>query len=388
MVISDFLDNPLLLRNGKFILTEREYSGLPHNVIKLASTPLTWGESNLLLNGDIFFSTNNIVIDLGISLDHVDWVRIKKILDYAKEKKDDFGKLPEEVSVRAMLKIKSEKFSYNSYIFQPMQVDVTLGSEEVMIAIERADLCNITINGIIKVSDQSLEFYIVPKSQNKQLESTLSCLSNQKTSASGKFNLDGEIMVQAKPETSNRFFSGDLDFSADNGRIYRLGLLSKLFAVLNITEIYRGEAPDLTGEGFAYNTMEIKADFNGKKLVMQQCAIDGASMDIACEGEIDLADNKINLVILVAPFKTVDRIVKHIPLVGGVLGGKTISIPFRAKGDLDDPDVIPLSPTAVGSGILGIFERTLKLPITIIQPLLPDEQPKPETQEEVDSNNH
>ena len=115
---------------------------------------------------------------------------------------------------------------------------------------------------------------------------------------------------------------------------------------------------------------------------MQKCAIDGASMDIACEGDIDLVDNKINLIILVAPFKTVDRIVKHIPLVGGVLGGKIISIPFRAKGDLDDPDVIPLSPTAVGSGVLGILERTLKLPITIIQPLLPDEKPKNETQEE------
>ena len=72
------------------------------------------------------------------------------------------------------------------------------------------------------------------------------------------------------------------------------------------------------------------------------------------------------ITVLVAPFKTVDRIVKHIPLVGNVLGGNLISIPFRAIGDLSDPDVIPLSPTAVGSGLLGILERTLKLPITII----------------------
>jgi hypothetical protein len=36
--------------------------------------------------------------------------------------------------------------------------------------------------------------------------------------------------------------------------------------------------------------------------------------------------------------------------------------------------VIPLSPTAVGSGVLGVMQRTLKLPITLIQPLLPDEK--------------
>ena len=87
----------------------------------------------------------------------------------------------------------------------------------------------------------------------------------------------------------------------------------------------------------------------------------------------------MNLVVLVAPFKTVDRIVKIIPLVGTIMGGNLISIPFRAIGDLGDPDVIPLSPTAVGSGMLGILERTLKLPITIIQPVLPgskDEETK------------
>jgi hypothetical protein len=77
----------------------------------------------------------------------------------------------------------------------------------------------------------------------------------------------------------------------------------------------------------------------------------------------------MNLIILVAPFKTVDRIVKVLPLLKHVLGGKLISIPFRAKGDIADPEVIPLPPTAIGSGVLGILERTLKLPITIMQPV-------------------
>jgi len=71
----------------------------------------------------------------------------------------------------------------------------------------------------------------------------------------------------------------------------------------------------------------------------------------------------------VAPFKTLDRLVKVLPLIKHILGGKLISIPFRAKGDIADPNVIPLHPTAVGSGVLGILERTIKLPVTIIQPI-------------------
>ena len=89
--------------------------------------------------------------------------------------------------------------------------------------------------------------------------------------------------------------------------------------------------------------------------------------------------NELDLIVLVAPFKTVDRIVDIIPVVGHVLGGKLISIPFRASGALQDPDVIPLSPKAVGTEMLGILERTLKLPITIIQPVLPGSETKKES---------
>jgi len=161
--------------------------------------------------------------------------------------------------------------------------------------------------------------------------------------------------------------------------------LAKILSILNVTEIYRGEVPDLTGEGFAYRTMTARAKIKGGKLLMQECSIDGLSMGIACEGNIDFAEKKMDLTVLVAPFRTVDRIVDFIPLVGHVLGGKLISIPFKAKGDLKDPSVIPLSPMAVGSGVLGILERTLKLPITIIQPVFPGEKGKTKEQKESES---
>jgi len=91
-----------------------------------------------------------------------------------------------------------------------------------------------------------------------------------------------------------------------------------------------------------------------------------------------LIEKKMDLTVLVAPFKTIDRLVDIIPLVGHVLGGKLISIPFKAKGDLNDPAVTPLPPMAVGSEVLGILERTLKLPITIMQPLFAGEKPSEE----------
>jgi hypothetical protein len=93
-------------------------------------------------------------------------------------------------------------------------------------------------------------------------------------------------------------------------------------------------------------------------------------MGIGCEGDIDLINQEMDLTVLVAPLKTVDRIVGKLPIINNILGGTLISIPFRATGKIGNPTVIPLSPTAVGSGVLGIMERTLKLPITLIQPIM------------------
>jgi hypothetical protein len=210
---------------------------------------------------------------------------------------------------------------------------------------------------------------LVPAAANQMLAATLSCFTDQSNLAMGTFDLSGQLRSKGRPVEFPRSVAGEMAFSATNGRIYRFGLLAKILSILNVTEIYRGEIPDLVGEGFAYRSMTIGAELEKGKLILSECSIDGVSMGIACEGDIDLAEKKMDLIILVAPFKTVDRIIKFLPLIKQILGGKLISIPFRAKGQFKNPAVIPLHPTAVGSGLLGVLERTIKLPITIMQPV-------------------
>ena len=99
-------------------------------------------------------------------------------------------------------------------------------------------------------------------------------------------------------------------------------------------------------------------------------------MHLVGQGEIDIANNSIDLTVLVAPFKTVDYLVNKIPLVNYVLKDTLISIPLRITGKLDDPTIIILSPTAVGKGVLGIMKRTLLLPVKIIEPFIPRKKEK------------
>jgi hypothetical protein len=80
----------------------------------------------------------------------------------------------------------------------------------------------------------------------------------------------------------------------------------------------------------------------------------------------------------VAPLKTVDSVVKKIPIVGGILGGTLVSIPVRATGDLTDPKVSALSASGVGSELLGIMKRAFKLPFKVIEPFRRNNKDKEE----------
>jgi len=68
--------------------------------------------------------------------------------------------------------------------------------------------------------------------------------------------------------------------------------------------------------------------------------------------------------------------VRKIPVLGYILGGNLVSIPVRISGNMKDPQVTFLSPSAIGSEVLGIAKRTLKLPITLAEPVFLREKGK------------
>jgi hypothetical protein len=357
---------PLYINVAKFSAKDTTDKTGIQGGINLETVQLGWEDSEMVLRGNVSFSADELQLDLKLAADRLNWGQV-----------DQIAKLDEQLApgksfaLRGGLQVESENFTYDTYTWQPMHADISFNKTDTRVVIKKADLCGIQFPGILTVSADEFELYFNPVATTQNLEPTIACLSAKKSLADGTFSLEGALVSKARSAAFAKSLSGNLQFAAEQGRIYRFGILAKIFALLNVTEIYRGSVPDLTGKGFAYNTMVATGVFEDGKLIIKDTSIDSPSMGIAIEGEIDLTKKKINLVVLVAPFKTVDRIVKLIPLVGNIMGGNLISIPFRAIGDLSDPDVIPLSPTAVGSGLLGILQRTLKLPITIIQPVLP-----------------
>ncbi len=369
---SDFFKAPVRIKTADFVAKDIPGAADVNGRIDLSAAQIEWEDSQINLQGGAVFSEDELSLDIQLTADRLNWEQIDQITSV--EKATAPG---EKMELLGDLKVELENFTYDSFTWRPVHADISFNKTDTRIVIRKADICDIQFPGIFTVSGDTFELNFNPVAKDQDLDTSIACLFDKQRWMAGSFNLDGVLMAKTRPSEFPKSLTGNLAFNSAEGRIYRFGMLAKIFALLNVTEIYRGEVPDLKGEGFAYNLITANGVFEDGKLIITETFIDSPSMGIAIEGDIDLSKNKVDLIVLVAPFKTVDRIVKIIPLVGNILGGNLISIPFRAIGDLGDPDVIPLSPTAVGSGLLGILERTLKLPITIIQPVLPGSKDKP-----------
>jgi hypothetical protein len=127
-------------------------------------------------------------------------------------------------------------------------------------------------------------------------------------------------------------------------------------------------APKADSEGFSYRSLSARGRFEAGRFIIDESAFDSSAVGLAATGWISIVDYQSKLSVLVAPFARIDRIARKVPIIGYVMGGALTSIPVGVSGDIRDPLVVPLGPSAVTSELLGIFERTLKLPGKLVPP--------------------
>jgi hypothetical protein len=145
-------------------------------------------------------------------------------------------------------------------------------------------------------------------------------------------------------------------------------LLGNILSMGNIASMMKEGGPKLDEKGFPYRTLVVAGRFENGKFLLDEGAFRSDALGLAANGWIALDKPESRLTVLVAPFSRVDELVRKVPLVGYIIGGAFTSVPVGVSGDIRDPLVVPLGPGAVTSEVLGIFERTLKLPAKLVTP--------------------
>jgi uncharacterized protein YhdP len=161
---------------------------------------------------------------------------------------------------------------------------------------------------------------------------------------------------------------GNVRLKFENGSLRRFSLLSKVFSILNVSQLLKFQLPDMVREGMPYN--DIKGSFSVSDGVVetQDLFINSDAINMSLIGKADMVREDLDFTIGVQPLQTVDKVVSRIPVVGWILTGKDkgfMTVYFEAKGKWADPKVSAIPVSSMGKSVLNVFRRVFELPVRL-----------------------
>jgi uncharacterized protein YhdP len=185
----------------------------------------------------------------------------------------------------------------------------------------------------------------------------------------GSLTLQGSITGRgSNPADIKRSALGNLRLRLEKGKLRKFNALSKVFSILNLSQLLKFQLPDMVHGGMPYN--EIKGSFAVRdgNVTTQDLFIRSDAINISVIGSADIVREDMDFTIGVQPLQTVDKVVNRIPVVGWLLTGKdraVLTAYFEAKGKWSDPKVKSISVKSLSKGVLNVFRRVFELPVRL-----------------------
>src|SRR5688572_4709218 len=314
------------------------------------------------LSGEIQRSAKGPVIDArlespGITLD--------KLLPPASEKKSEqSGLWPLPVTGR--IEVDAGFIQHEKRRVAPVQGTLRLEAQRAQISLREARMCGVSFPLEMEAKPDGYTANVRLEMKKEPLEKAVLCLSGEQVQISGATDLQATLATHGRFAEWPRNLSGTLRLDARDGRLQKLELLGRILSMANfsnLTEVHKA-----TADGFPYRTLIVGGHFERGQFVVQEAGLDSNALRLAASGRVGILQPNTDLTVLVAPLARVDRVVGAIPILGNLLGGVLTTVPVAVSGDIRDPRVVPLGPSAVTDQLLGVFERTLKLPAKLFVP--------------------
>jgi uncharacterized protein involved in outer membrane biogenesis len=185
----------------------------------------------------------------------------------------------------------------------------------------------------------------------------------------GSLNLQGDVTARGNTLLDvKKTALGNLKLKLEKGSLRRFSLLSKVFSILNVSQLLKFQLPDMVSDGMPYN--EVKGSFaiSDGAVTTEDLFINSDAINISVLGKADMVREDMDFTIGVQPLQTVDKVIHRIPVVGWILTGKDkdfLTVYFEAKGKWSDPKVTAIPAKSMGMGVLNIFRRVFELPVRL-----------------------
>ncbi len=194
-------------------------------------------------------------------------------------------------------------------------------------------------------------------------------LLNQKNIVRGKlrgdFYLIGETGANYLPSSY-----GNFSIQIHKGVLHQFQFLSKVFSLLNVSQIFALQLPDMDLEGMPFDTLSANLQLDKGILRSEDLKIHSEAMNQEYIGQLNLLNKQLDLNLAIHPLGTVDKIVSHIPVAGWLLTGDDralLTAHFNITGTTDDVSVAAMPLDTLTEPTIGLLKRSLQLPFKLFE---------------------
>jgi hypothetical protein len=188
----------------------------------------------------------------------------------------------------------------------------------------------------------------------------------------GKIDLDGMFTsLYNKGNEVVPHMEGNFKISMKDAKLGKFTVVSKIFSLLNFTEIVKLRVPDLLSRGMPLEAVDGRFIMNKGTAHTEDLFMKSPAMNLSAVGDLNFARKEINLIVGVQPLETVGKLLGSIPIAGKILTGENKSITvsyFQVSGPYADAAVTPIPGESLNQGVRALFNRFYNLPRKILNP--------------------
>lgn len=216
-------------------------------------------------------------------------------------------------------------------------------------------------------ADGNARYRVVFDTEDISAEKLFKAGGAKETLITGLVSMKGKLTAEGATIQDMRATArGAALLKMEKGSINGFTFLSRVFSILNLTNMLKLKLPDLVSEGMPYKTITGNFNLEDGLLTTSDLFVKSDVVNISIVGKTDIVKEVFReTTVGVQPLQTVDKIVSNIPIVGWILTDETkslVSFYFYVKGKWGDPEVKVMPIQSMADSTFNFFKRIFQLP--------------------------
>jgi hypothetical protein len=342
--------------------------------LEIENAAVRWAEQVATIRGRIAREDQGIVLDVELDSPGIHADRLLAGLEAAdsgaesaRSRRVAFFSWIRTMAVSGRIRLRSDFVEFDHLLMAPVTATLTLGQERADLRLQDTRLCALSGSVTMEIASAGYTVSTQIRAHKQQVEEVVQCLTEKRVLLTGELDARADLTTNGELDDLLTNLAGTVHIESRNGVVRKFALIGNILAMTDVSRVVTHGVSDLKAEGFPYRTLELDGHLSKGRLIVDNSIFDSSAFGLGALGSIGLAHRDADLNVLVTPFSSVTNLIRGVPIIGPVSGETLTGIPIAVKGDIRDPQIVPLDPAAVASDLIALVRRALNVPQMVLR---------------------